>query len=188
MGKGILYLINIPQNQSALPLCKFIGNLPAYSMPSSCNENNLPSYRFSPPGNENLHQGFQVGVDDDDQKKEEIQDNIHGSALYSSLLVQALSSPCTLRTELQGTAVFQVLVRLTKVSHIYRQASSTCSKTSAFEVGPTASKKLSTGTRELGRNTLYFLRSSSVPCFTILTGKKNSQSKSEELCFIWWLH
>lgn len=85
------YLINIPQNQSALLFCKFIGSPPAYSMPGSCNENNLPSHRFSPSGKENLHQCLQVGVDDGEQKQEETQDDIHGSALYSSL-AQSLSN------------------------------------------------------------------------------------------------
>lgn len=89
-ANDVQYLINIPQNQSALLFCKFIGGLPAYSMPGSCNENNLPSHRFSSPGNENLHQGFQVGVNDDEQKQKEIQDNLHGSALYFSPLPQFL--------------------------------------------------------------------------------------------------
>lgn len=93
------YLINIPQNQSALLFCKFVGSPPAYSMPRSCNENDLSSHRLSLSGKENLHQCLQVGVDDGEQKQEEIQDNIHGSAALLRTLSLFWLRPCVTLAE-----------------------------------------------------------------------------------------
>lgn len=132
VDKNTCYLIDVPQDQSAFPLCKFMSRQLAYSVSGPGDENDLSSHRFSSLGNKELYQRLQVGVEDDGYQQEKIQDDVHGSVPRSPF-------GCVLETDASAQNSTESLVgydRLQEVRQSLPPAPDKSDTRLAFEMRP----------------------------------------------------